>query len=79
MKVKYHQVSQIDGWNGHKLKVYDFKEPNNVISSHTALKPSFSITLRVGELRRIVNTLTDEDHLTVTVTAQCEHRLSFSR
>jgi hypothetical protein len=73
------QVGQFDGWNGTKRKVYEFTDPVNVVSSHSCLLPQFSITLRVGELRKLLSGLEDEDGLTVTVTDQGASQFTFVR
>jgi hypothetical protein len=73
------QVGQFDGWGGTKRKIYEFAEPSNVVSSHSCLLPQFSITLRVGELRKLLSGLEDDDGLTVTVAADRASQFTFVR
>jgi hypothetical protein len=72
-------VGQFDGWGGTKRKIYEFAEPGNVVSSHSCLLPQFSITLRVGELRKLLSNLEDEDGLTVTVADRGATQFTFVR
>jgi hypothetical protein len=73
------QVGQFDGWGATKRSIYEFKEPSNVVSSHSCLLPQFSITLRVGELRKLIANLEDEDGLTVTVAERQTAQFTFVR
>jgi hypothetical protein len=73
------QTGIFDGWGGAKRHIYEFKEPSNVVSSHSCLLPKFSITLRVGELRKMLANLEDDDGLTVTVAEQQAATFTFVR
>lgn len=73
------QVDQFDGWGATKRNIYEFTVPSNVVSSHSCLLPKFSITLRVGELRKLIANLEDEDCLTVTVSEQQASQFTFVR
>lgn len=70
---------QFDGWGGAKKHVYEFKPPNSVVSAHSCLMPKFSITLRVGALRKLIADLEDEDGLTVTVAEHAASKFTFVR
>lgn len=73
------QVGQFDGWGATKRSIYEFTVPSNVVLSHSCLLPKFSITLRVGELRKLLASLEDEDGLTVTVAEQQASQFTFVR
>ncbi|MFA6240413.1 MAG: hypothetical protein WC655_05770 [Candidatus Hydrogenedentales bacterium] len=73
------QIGQFDGWGATKRNIYEFTVPSNVVSSHSCLLPKFSITLRVGELRKLITNLEDDDGLTVTVAEHQASQFTFVR
>ena len=79
MKLKTKVVSTFDGWYGKPRRVLGFVEPPPVISSHSCLLPSFSVTMRVGELKKLVADLEDDDGLTVTVSEGKAPEFTFVR
>lgn len=70
---------QFDGFNGRKLRRYEFKGGTNVVAAHSVLLPKFQITLRVEELRKLIEQLDDADGLCVTVSAYNGTDFSFVR
>lgn len=73
------ETGTLDGWGGATRHIYEFTEPTNVLSSHSCLLPEFSIGLRVGELRKLLAELEDDDTLTVTVEHQKPAKFTFIR
>lgn len=68
-----------DQWEGEKRYLYEFKELRNVVTGHSCLPPKFSITLRVGELRRIIESMEDDAGLNVTIAHQQAPKFTFVR
>ena len=73
------KIRQAGTFGGSKRHVYEFTEPTNVVAAHSCLLPKFSITLRVGELRKLLANLEDDDGLTVTVADQQAATFTFVR
>lgn len=73
------KIGEFGGWGGKRRHIYEFTETSNVVSSHSCLLPKFSITLRVGELRRLLANLKDDAALTVTVIEQQASQFTYVR
>lgn len=61
------EIARRDGFGASPLRVFAFTDPPHILSSCSCLLPRFSMTLRVGELRKLLSSLRDEDGLTITV------------
>jgi hypothetical protein len=77
-KPTFKKVSQFDGHSG-KREVFEIENHGHIILGHSCLMPSFGITMRVGELRKAMHMLSDDDNITVTVNHHDHPVFSFVR